>query len=130
MSQQQINASFKNQNAIKNCRFYTIDAHVRDNLNFDIIKQSRFHNVTIAQKQKMTSLSIKIKREKFAFDLEFNVEQSFLFNISFALNIITIRFNDFAHFEYENICKMFHTFLLEIILTVASAKFYVIAIRN
>ena len=130
MSQQQINANFKSQNAIKNCRFCTIDAHVKNNLNFDIIKQNRFHNVTIAQKQKMTSLSIKIKREKFAFDLELSVEQSSLFNIFFALNIITTRLSDSAHSEYENICKMFHTFFLEIILIIANAKFYVIAIRN
>lgn len=130
MSQQQINANFKSQNANKNCRFCTIDAHVKNNLNFDIIRQNRFHNATIAQRQKMTSLSIKVKREKFASDLEFSVEQSSFFNISSALNIITIRFNDFAHSEYEDICKMFHAFLFEIILTIANAKFYVIVIRN
>ena len=130
MSQQQINAGFKSQNATKGCRFCTIDAHVRGNLDFDIIRQNRFHNVTVAQRQKMASLSTKIKREKFASDLEFSVEQSSLFNISPALDIITTRLSDFAHSEYGDICKMFHTLLLEIILTIAGAKSYAIAIRS
>ena len=56
------------------------------------------------------------------------VKQFVLIKIFF--DIIVIKSNDFAHFEYDNLCKQFHHLFLNIIITLTTTQTYVIAIRH
>ena len=52
MPQQQDNSGFKRQHATRGCRFCTISAEARDQLDFDVITQGRYNHSTLALRQK------------------------------------------------------------------------------
>lgn len=66
MSQQQANADFKTQRANRDCRFCFISANTREDLDFDIIRQDRFHTYAMQQRDEMNSIRTKANKEKYA----------------------------------------------------------------
>ena len=130
MSQQQTNAKFKSQNANLNCRFCLISNDHRDDLNYDIIQNDKFHHQIMRQKNEMNKLRSIAKKKIFASRWNLFVEQSTLIQLFSALDIIVTRSSDFAHSEYDDLCKQFHHLLLNVILTTATTQTYAIAIRH
>ncbi len=126
MFQQQANARFKLQWANLSCCFCLISSNSRDDLNFDIIEQERFHNQTMLQWWEMTALTSVMKRKTFVTKWNLNTEKSALFRLFSALNIILTRSSDSAHFEYTDLCKQLHHLLLEVILTSIATQSYAI----
>lgn len=78
MSQQQANARFKLQWIKLDCRFCLILSESRDELDFDIIANDRFHNQTMKQRRKMSQLSAVTKRKIFATKWDLTTEKSAL----------------------------------------------------
>ena len=129
MSQQQINAKFKFQNANLNCRFCLILNDHRDNLNYDIIEHDKFHHQTMKQKNEMNKLRFIAKKKTFVLKWKLFVKQFFLIHLFFVFDIIVVKFNNFAHFKYDDICKQLHYLFLNVIITSTTTQNYVIAIR-
>ena len=66
MSQQQKNFEFKSQNANLDCRFCYIVNTKRDQLDYDLFNNDRFHNQTIVMRKKMQTSRTKRDRETYA----------------------------------------------------------------
>ena len=130
MSQQQINAKFKFQNANLNCRFCLISNDHCDDLNYDIIQNDKFHDQIMKQKIEMNKLRFIAKKKIFASRWDLFVEQSISIQLFSIFDIIVIKSNDFAHFEYNDLCKQFHHLFLNVIFTTTITQIYVIAIRH
>ena len=56
MSQQQKNSEFKNQRATLKCRFCFISINERQNLNYNIIENDRFHHQTVQMRKNMNKI--------------------------------------------------------------------------
>ena len=65
MSQQQENSEFKSQKTIFDCRFCFVAANERHNLNFDVVKNDRFHHQIIQMRKEMNNIKQKIKKEAY-----------------------------------------------------------------
>jgi len=66
MSQQQANADFKLQNATLDCRFCLISSDDHENIDFDIMKNDRFHFQTLQHQREMNNIHAITKKETFA----------------------------------------------------------------
>ena len=130
MPQQQANAGFKSQNAILGCRSCLIPATARGNLNFDIIKEGRYHTQTLQQRYEMQAMKSVSKRENFAKQWGLLPEAPSLFKITPALDIINTRPSDPAHSEYAGMCKQAHQLLLETVLTPTGINLYATVLRR
>ena len=130
MSQQNVNVEIKSQKAKIDCRFCLISEDIREDLNYNIFENERFHHETMRLKNEMKSLNIKSARNQYEKKYELNDEMSSLINISSALNIIRIRSNDSAHSEYEDLTKNLHLLLINAILNVQAQKKYIREFRN
>ncbi len=130
MPQQQINADFKSQRATLSCWFCLIFAEFRDNLEYDVIKNERFHNTTLQQRREMSVIWTVAKREKFVTQWNLQIKKFALFQLTSALDIIMSRSEDSAHSEYSDLGKQLHHLLLDAILTFESAKKYAQTLRR
>lgn len=128
MSQQQANAKFKLQQVKLDCHFCLISSESRDELDFDIITNNRFHNQTMKQRCKISRLSAVTKKEIFAIKWDLTTEKLTLLRLFSALDVILTRFSDFAHSEYTDLCKQLHHLLLKVILMSTATQSYAIAI--
>ena len=65
MPQQQANAGFKSQRATLGCRFCFTDTDDRGDLNYDIVREGRYHRQTLQMRKEMDSLPTARDREKY-----------------------------------------------------------------
>ena len=93
MSQQQINAKFKSQNANLDCRFCLISSDHRDDLNYDIIQNDKFHHQIMKQRNEMNKLRFIARKKIFASKWNLFVEQSILIQLFSIFDIIVIVMN-------------------------------------
>ena len=130
MPQQQANAGFKSQRANLGCRYCLIPAESRKDLNYDIIRNGRFHMQTMQQRSEMNAIRSTVKREEFASRWGLSTTEPALFKMTPALDIILTRPADPAHSEYAGMCKHMHTLLMETMLTTAGAHRYATVLRS
>ena len=130
MSQQNVNVEIKSQKAKIDCRFCLISEDIREDLNYNIFENERFHHETMRLKNEMKSLNIKSARNQYEKKYELNNKMSSLINIFSALDIIRTRSSDSAHSEYENFTNNLHFFLINAILNVQTQKEYIREFRN
>ena len=130
MSQQQENSEFKSQRATFDCRFCFVAANERHNLNFDVVKNDRFHHQIIQMRKEMNNIKQKIKKE--AYDSKWNIdsENPSLTMIFSTLDLILSRSRDSAHSEYFEMTRQLHFLLLDAILTIPASKTYVLKLRH
>lgn len=129
MPQQQINSGFMTQRADLGCRFCTISADDRGNLDYDIIRQGRYHHSSLHQRLEMDSASSATGKMAMARKWGLRVEAPALFRMTPALDIIQTRPSDPAHSEFAGMSKQVHTLLLEHILTTAGSTEYASTLR-
>ena len=99
MSQQNENFEFLNQRINFECRFCFVDAKNRNNIEYDTLRNERFHHEIIRIKKHMISMK-KIQQVIYSRNTELNSDKSSLFLIFSALDVILTRSSDFAHSEY------------------------------
>ena len=128
MPQQQENAGFKTQRANLGCRFCFITADERHNLDYDVIKNGRYHNQTSQLRRNWIAKATK--REQDAYATEWGLGDSLpLAKISPALDLILTRPIDPAHSEYNGLSRRMHALLVEAILSPVGAKIYAAYLR-
>ena len=66
MPQQQANAGFKSQRANFGCWFCLVPSESRGDLDYDVVKNGRFHFQTMQQRREMSEIRAVEKRETFA----------------------------------------------------------------
>ena len=130
MPQQQMNAGFKSQRATLGCRFCLISSESRADLDYDTIKNGRYHYQTMQQRDTMSAIRATKKREVFASQWGLSPEEPALFRLFPALDIIVTRPSDPAHSEYAGLCKQLHQLLLEAILTAQATEQYATAMKQ
>ena len=65
MSQQQKNSEFKSQRATLKCRFCFISINERQNLNYNIIENKRFHHQAVQMRKNINKIKQTIKKETY-----------------------------------------------------------------
>ena len=130
MPQQQANAGFKSQRANLGCRMCLVPSESRGNLEYDIVKNGRFHYQTMQQRREMGGIRAIAKKEAFASRWGLSSEEPALMRLFPALDIILTRPSDPAHSEYAGLCKQLHQLLLEAILTPTATQSYATALRQ
>ena len=130
MPQQQVNAGFKTQKATLGCRFCLIPNESRGDLEYDIIKNGRFHYQTMQHRHEMNAIRATGKKEKFAILWGLSLEEPTLLRLFPALDVILTRPSDPAHSEYAGLYLRLHHLLLEAILTTTATQSYATAIRQ
>ncbi|KAL9035756.1 MAG: hypothetical protein Q9180_004684 [Flavoplaca navasiana] len=128
MPAQQKNGGFKAQNATLGCRFCLIPSDERDNLDYDVVKNGRFHYETMDRRRKIKRLGVTAKEKE---ENKWGIlsEEPALFRLFPALDIIVTRPGDPAHSEYAGLCKQLHQLLLSAVLTPGACQSYAAAIR-
>lgn len=129
MSQQQANADFKLQNATLDCRFCLISSDDHENIDFDIMKNDRFHFQTLQHQREMNNIHAITKKETFAIKWELSTEKLTLLKLFSALDIIVTRLSDSAHFKYAELCKQLHHLLLDIMLKSTATQEYIAVLK-
>ena len=130
MSQQNVNVEIKSLKAKIDCRSCLIFEDIRENLNYNIFENERFHHETMRLKNEMKSLNIKSARNQYEKKYKLNDETSSFINIFSALNRIRTQSSDSAHSEYKDFTKNLHLFLINTILNVQAQKEYIKELRN
>ena len=130
MPQQQENSGFKSQNADYGCRFCTIHSDNRATLDFDIVKNGRYHHEVLRMRKEMSQMRLMREKNEYAKLHGLDREEPPLPTISPALDIIVTRPSDPAHSEYGGIAKSMHILLMEAILTGPGAKSYAEQLRS
>ena len=118
MSQQNVNVEIKSQKAKIDCRFCLIFENIRENLNYNILENERFHHEIMKLRDKIKNLNVKNARDQYEKKYKLNNEMSSLINIFSTLNIIRTRSSDSAHSKYKNLTKNLHFLLINAILNV------------
>ena len=116
MSQQTNNTKFFRHNVIMKCRTCLCSKNDRNDLNYDVIVNDRYHWNIVRQRDQIQNLS---KKKQKIFVQKTNIKINFFFMIRFVflLNFVLSRSYDFFHFEWKNINKIMHNFLLLFILS-------------
>lgn len=117
-----------NQRINLNCRFCFIYVKNRDNIEYNIIDNEKFHHEIIRMKKHINKKN-KIQKTTYDRKIKLNSKKSFLFSFSFVFNIILIRLNDSIHSKHDDIIKFFHNILMTTILTFQIQKNYFDTIR-
>ncbi|KAI9749166.1 MAG: Glutathione reductase [Chaenotheca gracillima] len=118
MPQQQENAGFKRQGAIKGCRSCLISKGVeKANLNFDTLLRGRYHHQTMSLRRQADNKTTIASKQRFCTEWGLQDNQTPLVDIFPALDIIRSRPADPAHSEYAGMSKQGQVILLETILT-------------
>ncbi len=113
MSQQQKNFDFMSHEAHYDCCFCFIHLNDRANLEFNVIKEDRFHHEVMRMRKNMKQMKISQKNRYCTFT-DLNQQMSLAF-ISSTLDIILTQSSDSAHSKYENIIKLLHSLLINTI---------------
>ena len=124
MSQQLNNRKLMKQNAKHDCEYCFIFSINRENLNFDIVKNDRYHQKLKKTRVKLSSMKF-IKRIKFMNSINLNKKNTFFVKIVFVLNIIQIKSFDVEHSKYREIDKIFQKLLFTTILILKTQIEYV-----
>ena len=125
MLQQQKNFEFKSQNANYECCFCIIHSDNRITLDFDIVKNKRYHHEILRMRKKMFQMKFMKEKNEYVKFHDLNRKESSLFIIFSALNIIVTRFNNSVHSKYDDIVKFMHILLMKVIFINSEAKLYV-----
>ena len=86
------------------CRMCHANEITRNNMNYDVIHNDRYHHQTFYIRFKCVNMT-KTAREKFFAKKEMIFEFSTLQLFTFALNIIVNKSSDSAHNEFVDIVK-------------------------
>lgn len=123
MPQQQDNSGFKRQNAIQGCRYCIIYSEARDELDFDVVRNGRYHSATLALREKERTMN---KREWKAFCVKWGLSeaQSPVVSLTPALDVIRTRSSDPEHSKYAGISKLAHDLLMNAILSADGQRRY------
>ena len=124
MFQQLNNRELMKQNAKHDCEYYFIFSINRENLNFDIVKNDRYHQKLKKTRVKLSSMKF-IKRIKFMNSINLSKKNTFFVKIAFVLNIIQIKSFDVEHSKYREIDKIFQELLFTTILILKTQIEYV-----
>ena len=130
MSQQQKNFEFKSQNADYECRFCIIHFNNRATLNFNIVKNERYHYKILRMRKKMSQMKFMKKKNEYVKLHDLNRKESLFFIIFSALNIIVTRLSDFVYSKYDDIVKFMHILLMKVILIDSEVKSYAEQLRS
>ncbi|KAL1973684.1 hypothetical protein VTN31DRAFT_6319 [Thermomyces dupontii] len=130
MQQQNENAGIKRHNATKGCRFCLIDQENQGNLQYDHVKNGRYHYQTAQLRQIADSKSSRTAKERFCKTWGITVEPPPLAKLTPALDLILSRPADPVHSEFQGIARMAHHFLLDAILTAGAKQLYAREIRK
>ncbi|KAF1808853.1 hypothetical protein P152DRAFT_462083 [Eremomyces bilateralis CBS 781.70] len=130
MPQQQLNGGFLGPTANFNCRFCTIDAPRRGNLDFNVVHSGRYHFEVMRQRQHMDSVWQKTHYEAFARANGMRVEFPALKKLA-PCNPINIDCpGDMAHSEAGGITELLHLAILDQVLTPQAAIGYTQKVRS
>lgn len=130
MPAQQANGAFKSQRADLSCRFCTVRPDERGKLDFDLKGKGRYHYQTLQLRREMHGKPARKAREDFAQKNGFVVEDSALFRLAPALDIILTRPGDTAHSEFKGQCFYLHQLFLEAMLTGSAKLEYATVLRT
>lgn len=72
----------------------------------------------------MSVIQTIAKRKKFITQWKLQIEESTLFTLTSALNIIMNCSDDSAHLKFSDLSKQLHHLLIDVMLTIADAKKY------
>ena len=111
-------------------RFCYIRDDQRDQLDFDIRTEGRYHHQVVEMRKVLDSLQTINARNKFCTKWGMSLEPPCLSSISPALDLILSRPGDPAHSEYNGVSKLMHTLILETILTKRAAELYAVQLRK
>ena len=123
MSQQTNNAEFFRHNAVMKCQICLCSKSDRDDLNYDVIVNDRYHWNIIRQRDQAQNLSTR-KQKVFVQKTNIKIESSFMIRLVFSLNLVLSRSYDFSHFEWRNINRIMHDFFLSFVLNKKESFFY------
>ncbi|KAL7627668.1 hypothetical protein AAE478_001861 [Parahypoxylon ruwenzoriense] len=106
------------------CRFCIIEKDKRDDLNFNIIQQGRYHTHLQGSINDVHSLQYVTAQRNASTELGIHLDKDLmknLYSLLPALDIIRTRPVDAAHSECQGLSRMLHGFLLKDILTGAAS---------
>ncbi|KAL9036395.1 MAG: hypothetical protein Q9180_004325 [Flavoplaca navasiana] len=130
MPAQNKNSGFKTQRATLGCRFCVIPKDLRDQLDYDVIQNGRFHFKVLQQRDEMKAIRATARREAYATLWGLSTEEPALVRLFPALDIIRTRPSDPAHSEYAGLCKQLHQLLLDAILSPSAVELYAGVLRR
>lgn len=122
MPQQADGAGFKRPTSTidKGCHFCYVSAEKWGDIAFDIVKEDRSYFRLLQQRQQAQNLMHKTPREKAYQIYSLSENQTPLFHIAPALNLVSCFPSDPCHSEYGGISKMWQELLISGILSTKS----------
>ena len=111
MSQQVENEDFSHHNIQKNCRICFILKNVREDLEFDIIKNERYHFEILKQRKHAKQL-VDENQRTFLKNTRLQLKSLVIARLCSFLNLIRTRVYDASHSEWRDLKRIMHRFLV------------------
>ena len=129
MPQQADNAGFSRHNAVMGCRTCLCSKSDRDNLNYDVIVNGRYHWDTVRQRDQAQDLSKK-EQKAFVQETGIKIESSPMTRLAPSLDLVLSRPYDSPHSEWRGISRIMHSFLLSSVLSKKGSSLYLKAFQT
>ena len=104
------------QSAAHGCGYCLIPSGIREDLEYDIVQNGRYHQNHKDARAKLPTMKSR-ERTKFMGSIGLSKDDTPLLNIALALDIIQTRPSDVGHSEYRGIGKISQELLCTAILT-------------
>ena len=130
MLQQNKNSGIKGPGANCSCRFCTIKAKERNDVDFDIWTNGRYHHQLIEMRQKLASFQRASDKREYEKTWGLDAQQTALVSLAPALDLVLGRPGDPYHSEANGIADLTHNLLLNLILKKIVHPDYVAALQK
>ena len=129
ISQQTNNEDVARHNANMSCRICFCFKTSRDNLDFDIVNNDKYHDETMRQREHAEQL-IEKDRKIFFRDTDIRFESSSIARLCSALNLIRSRAYDASHSEWRELRRILQSFLVIFVLNKKDSTTYLKTFQN
>lgn len=111
------------------CCIYLANKQTRDNINYNIVKYSRYYYQTLNIRTQYITMSKSAKKE-YLRQYKIILELSILQTLTLALNIIFSRLDNFAYSKYVDIVRRIIFYLLKYIFQLKIVEIFVVRFRS
>ena len=115
MSQQVENEEFAHHSAQKECRFCFCLKTLRENLQFDIVQEDRYHFEIVRQREHAKQF-VDENRKVFLKKIELQLKSSVIARLCSALDLMRTRTYDVSHSEWRELRRTLHSFFVTTML--------------
>ena len=111
MSQQIENEEFAHHNAQKECRFCFCFKTLKENLQFDIVQEDRYHFEIVRQREHAKQL-VDENRKDFLKKIELQLKSFVIVRLCFAFDLMRTRTYDVSHSKWRKLKRTLHNFFV------------------